>query len=340
MHIWGHRGKSIGFYAEAIGFCLLSLIAFFIFQKEKPFSVRKNIFDKKQYLFSQQGVKAIEPFKINTINNLFLSQSSPPFLISGKTLGSLASFSGRREIERYIVKKGDTISSIASKFDISVNTILWANDLSKNSFIKPGKELIILPVSGVLHMVRPGDTLSGIATAYKVSMKKIVDLNGLIDPEDIFAGDLLIIPGAKKPLLVKSYVKASSSKSFICPIPAPCRITQGLHWFNAVDFSNGKCGEPVFAVAGGTIQRTGYTSLGGRYVRIKHLNGVITYYGHLSQIAVRPGQTVHQGQIIGYVGHTGNTRPKGPAGCHVHFDVRFAKNPFASYPVGSQLLKK
>jgi len=341
MDIWGHRGKPIGFYLGTLIFCFLALTVFFVLQKEKPFSAKNNLFNKQQYLFSRQGGKAVEPFKIKAASGLFLESSGPPFLISGKVLSSLASFSERREIERYTVKEGDTLSSIAANFGISLNTVLWANNLSVNSFINPGKELIILPVSGVLHMVRPGDTLSGLASAYKVDIKKIIELNGLADPEDIFAGDLLIIPGAKKQITQQEYARVPLPNNFfICPIPAPCRITQGLHPFNAVDFSNGKCGEPVFAVAGGLVQRTGYTSLGGNYVRIKHPNGVVTYYGHLSQIIVRPGQAVRQGQPLGYVGHTGHTKPAGPAGCHVHFDVRFAKNPFAVYPLGTELLAK
>jgi murein DD-endopeptidase MepM/ murein hydrolase activator NlpD len=57
--------------------------------------------------------------------------------------------------------------------------------------------------------------------------------------------------------------------------------------------------------------------------------GISTFYGHLSAINVKVGQDVSQGQIIGYVGHTGYTIPAGPAGCHVHFEVRGARNPFA-----------
>ncbi|MEK9153617.1 MAG: M23 family metallopeptidase, partial [Patescibacteria group bacterium] len=104
--------------------------------------------------------------------------------------------------------------------------------------------------------------------------------------------------------------------------------TQGVDWFKGVDFSNGSCGGPVVAAAAGTAQKLGVDSVSGNYISIIHTNGVVTYYGHLSKFAVKAGQKVDQGQIIGYIGHTGLTIPAGEAGCHVHFDVRFAVNPF------------
>lgn len=272
---------------------------------------------------------------LNILAGGFLQPSPPPFLIKGQVLGVLterssSSFSSPKDIQEYIVKKGDTLWGIAEKFGISLNTILWANNLGLRSTIQPGQKLVILPVSGVMHIVHKGETLSQIAETYQLKVQEIVKFNGLKSPDDIFVGDLLILPNAKMPKKATTYPSVPLPRSaFICPIPKPCRITQGLHWFNAVDFSNGQCGEPVYAVAGGKVQRTGYDSISGKYIRIIHNNGVITFYGHLSKVMVGPGTRVSQGEIIGYTGHTGYTIPKGPAGCHLHFDVRFAKNPFA-----------
>jgi LysM repeat protein len=313
--------------------------AFLFSPSPKNFSLKRNIFDESQYLFSETDGAEIT-VDLNIIGGTVLGPSAPPFLVSGRVLGALGGFVQKREIEEYIVQPGDNLTSIAEKFGISLETLLWANDLQVNSVIKPGQKLVILPVSGVLHIVREGDTLSEIAKIYKANLEDIVEFNGLEDEGKIYVGDLLIIPGGKKPRISQRYHQVPLSRSyFICPIPSPCRITQGLHWYNAVDFSNGRCGEPVFATAGGKVQRTGYGRISGYYVRILHPNGVITFYGHLSKIIVKPGQKVYQGQIIGYVGHSGLTIPRGPAGCHVHFDVRFAKNPFASYSVGRELGK-
>ncbi len=262
-------------------------------------------------------------------------------MFSGKSLASLRDPSLVQEVLNYIVEQGDTVPSLALKFNISEETILWANNLSKSSTLKPGEKLAMLPVSGALHIVGTGDTLNAISLAYKAGSESIIEINGLSEDGAIFAGDMLIIPGGVKPKQSFNYVQVPlPGNYFICPIPSPCRITQGLHWYNAVDFSNGKCGEPVFASAGGVVQRTGYGNVSGNYVRIEHSNGVVSFYGHLSKIVMSAGQKVSQGQVLGFVGYTGVTIPSGPAGCHLHFDVRFAANPFAAYRAGAELGKQ
>lgn len=255
-------------------------------------------------------------------------------------LTAYAAFGGpKKEIQEYIVQEGDTISKIAKKFGIDQNTILWANKLSSKSTIRPGQKLIILPVSGVLHLVKKGETVSSIAKLYRINKEKIIKFNELDEKGTIYVGDLLIIPGGKPPArkvlasgkyYQKSYPDSSRSISqyFIWPIPSPRYITQGLHWYNAIDMSTGKCNDPVYASAGGTVQKTGYDRWMGKYIRILHPNGVVTVYGHLSRVIVVPGQKVSQGQIIGYIGYTGRTIPPGPSGCHLHFEVRGARNPF------------
>ncbi len=321
------------------GIALFFVSVFLIVQADEPDILANiNVWKNNQFL---SGGDALLPevFRTETTEQVFLRASAPAFLVSGQVLGTLANSAWQeREVEEYIVETGETLSSIAAKFDISLETILWANNLSAKSVLKIGQKLAILPVSGAMHMVLQGDTLSQIAEDYKADTEDIINFNGLGNEGKIFAGDFLIVPNGRKPAISQNYSLVPLSGSyFICPIPSPCRITQGLHWFNAVDFSNGNCGEPVFAAAGGQVQRTGYTPIGGNYVRILHPNGVVTYYGHLSKISASPGQTVRQGQVIGSVGYTGRTIPAGPSGCHVHFDVRFASNPFARYSVGTQL---
>lgn len=253
--------------------------------------------------------------------------ATPPLSVTPQVLGAIVGqleADIRPEVARYIVEEKDTTTSVAEHFGVSQSTILWANDLTKSSVLKPGQELVILPTTGALHLVRPNDTLSEIAAWYQAQAKKIVSFNALESPSAIFAGDLLIIPNGIQPsVLPQGRLTPLANSYFIYPVPSPHRITQGLHAFNAVDFSNGVCGESVYAAAGGTVQRTGYTSLGGNYVRIIHPNGVVTYYGHLSAILTTPGKKVYQGQLVGYTGRTGYA-----TGCHVHFGVRGAANPF------------
>lgn len=264
--------------------------------------------------------------------------ASPPIIITPQVLGVLVQGSNfdaeqsAREIIEYIVQPGDNLSSIAARFNISLDTILWANNLSKTT-IQIGQKLIIPPVSGVIHYVEKYETLSAIAKVYKADLDEIIVFNALENADDIFIGDILIVPDGEMPVkkIYAPTLAPLASSYFICPISAPCRVTQWLHWYNAIDFSHigMSCGEPIFAAAQGVVQRTGYGSLSGNFVRILHPNNIVTSYGHLQNISVKPGQKVSQGDIIGYMGHTGYTIPAGPMGCHLHFEVRGARNPFA-----------
>jgi len=298
-----------------------------------------EILDDGHYLSAEANL-ACSYFSLNLTQGSMLAAVAPPFNISGKVLGTWG-IGQETEIIEYIVKSGDTLSSIAEDFKISLQTILLANNLTEKSTVSVSQKIIILPVTGILHTVRQQDTLSEIAEIYKVDVDSILDFNDVVDQGKIYAGDTLIIPNGKMPKTINvKYERVALNKSFfICPIPSPCGVTQGLHYRNAIDFSNGKCGEPVYAAAAGVVQKTGYTSRGGYYVKILHLKGVITYYGHLSKSIVYAGQEVYQGKPIGYIGHTGHTIPAGYRGCHVHFAVIFAENPFARYTRGDFLGK-
>lgn len=76
-------------------------------------------------------------------------------------------------------------------------------------------------------------------------------------------------------------------------------------------------GTAIYASASGTVVSAGWYGGYGNCVMINHGNGYTTLYGHQSRIAVSAGQTVSQGQVIGYVGSTGNS-----TGPHLHFEVR------------------
>lgn len=291
----------------------------------------------KSALFQGEEIKEY-PALFSMEENSLVAVSAPRNL-SFQAMGALVSSYGVGEgghdetgISEHIVEVGDTISSIAEQFGISQNTILWANDLNSKSVIAPGKKLVILPVTGIIHVVKNKDTVSQLAKIYKVNKDDIVSFNNLPETGEIFIGDILIIPNGQKPEQIQSAPAskiALPNSYFISPVPSPYRITQGLHWYNAIDLSTGKCGSPVYAAAGGQVQRAGYDKRAGNYVRILHPNGVLTFYGHLSSITVHTGQNVSQGTVLGYIGYTGNTIPKGPGGCHLHFDVRGARNPFA-----------
>lgn len=286
-------------------------------------------------------VKAADSPDLYIIQKNSLSPLTPPLTITPKVLGQIvgevSDFSSEtdKEIIEYTIQNNDTLSSIAEKFGISLNTLLWANDLTENSKIKVGEKLLILPVSGVLYNVKKGDTIAEIAKTYKGKASEIVAFNELSSEGDIYINDILIIPGGVLPAPPKKRTPSLAplaSSYFICPIGSPCRRTQGLHWDNAVDLSNGNCGAPIFAAAGGQVLRIkyGWNFGGGNFLKILHPNGIITYYGHLQAILVEQGDNVSQGQIIALMGGQPGTAGAGRStGCHLHFQVEGARNPFA-----------
>lgn len=243
------------------------------------------------------------------------------------------------QVSIYVVRKGDTLDQIAKMFEVSVNTIYWANDLKRGAPLKEGSTLVILPFDGLTHTVKPKDTLAGIAKIYKADVDDIAAFNGIDKKERLAVGDELIIPEgqknedttkpAKKIDSKDSYDSASSrivSGYFINPLPTGPRIrkTQGRHDKYAVDIGAPMRTE-IYAAASGLVvfARTGYNGGYGNLVIIKHPNGTETRYAHMSQINTHAGKQVVQGEEIGKVGSTG--RSTGP---HLHFEVRGAKNPF------------
>lgn len=247
------------------------------------------------------------------------------FLESGK--------SGHGQISVYTVRKGDTLSEIAEMHGVSTNTIIWANNL-RNSGIKEGQELIILPISGVRHVVKSGDTLASIAKNYKAELSDVLSYNDLSANSKIKSGDMIIIPNGIAGVSVSSVVARSSGRSssdlptysgyYLRPIVGGIK-SQGIHGYNAVDIA-ASVGTPVMASASGEVIfsiKGGYNGGYGTYVIISHPNGTQTLYAHMSANYISRGDNVLQGQTIGAVGNTGHS-----TGPHLHFEVRGARNPF------------
>ena len=240
--------------------------------------------------------------------------------------------SSHDQISVYVVRDGDSLAQIAQMFDVSKETIIWANDLSGNK-IKPGQILTILPVSGIIHIVKKGDTLSSIAKKYKIDVENVAGFNDLSDGAVLIAGDELIIPNGKLQQMVPSTPMRTSSPKVYKQVTAgyyqsplaSYRRTQGFHGNNGVDLA-APIGSPIYASASGKviISTTGGWNGGyGVYVVISHPNGTQTLYAHNKENVVNVGDQVKQGDIISSIGLSGRT-----TGPHVHFEVRGAKNPF------------
>lgn len=254
---------------------------------------------------------------------------------------SAASVAPREAVETYIVESGDTISTIASRFGLSINTLLWANNLSVRSTLKLGQELTILPVSGVLHTVKSGDTLSKISSTYGVEQAEILAYNNLSSDEALSIGDKLIVPGgevkAPEParrsttVSVKNIFTTTPSTSTPATSSSGARmlwpsdghyIVRGLSWYHTgVDIdcngrANGTSTNDNYAAADGVVQFAGWKGGYGNAIEINHGNGLVTRYGHFYQLYVNSGQTVTAGTPLGRCGSTGNS-----TGTHLHFEI-------------------
>lgn len=121
----------------------------------------------------------------------------------------------RTKVIEYVVKEGDTISGIAQNFGINVNTILWENDLSAYSLIRPGQTLSVLPVSGLRHKVASGENIQSIAKKYQAQEEDVIEENKLADASQIKVGQYLIIPGGRKPAPIRTDYTYTSSQSLL-----------------------------------------------------------------------------------------------------------------------------
>lgn len=238
------------------------------------------------------------------------------------------------EINVYTVREGDSLSMIAKMFDVTANTILWANDLPNAKAIAPGQTLIILPIAGVRHVVKSGDTVASIAKKYEGNAEEIVSFNQLTGNEKLAIGTTVIVPGgalhAEPVKVVAKTNKTNTSTSkksgsgFSHPAPGAIK-TQGIHGYNAVDLA-ASIGTTIRAAAAGEVivsKSTGWNGGYGQYIVIKHSNGSQTLYAHLSANSVGVGDSVAAGEVIGAMGNSGKS-----TGPHLHFEVRGAKNPF------------
>lgn len=258
-----------------------------------------------------------------------LSETGPSGTIANIEEGDANNFG---MISSYVVRSGDTISSIADMFNVSVNTIMWANDVKQGSYLKVGDTLAILPISGVKYTVKSGDNLKKIVAKYKGELEEVLQYNNLKEDAVLAVGDVIIIPNGRVEQVINSS-KGSKVRGvkgqyyegyYIRPIEGGVK-SQGIHGYNAVDLA-ASVGTPIFSSASGVVtvsKNYGWNGGYGNYAVIDHPNKTQTVYGHMVQNITYQGQRVNQGQIIGYVGSTG--RSTGP---HLHFEVRGAKNPF------------
>jgi murein DD-endopeptidase MepM/ murein hydrolase activator NlpD len=261
----------------------------------------------------------------------------------------------RYESTFYRVSRGDAMLSIAEKFKLKSETLLYVNaQLEDNPHnLKPGMELTVPPVDGLYYTWKEGDTFETIAEKFSTTADAIISFPGnrvdLTDPK-IDAGATVMIPGGLRDLRSWEQDLQTNGRGVntgtgeiggnVCgggPVaagfgwPASSYIISGNPYgpgHLGIDIQANE-GDPVFAAGTGivTMAQGGWNYGYGNVVQIDHGNGYVTVYAHLSAINVGVCTPVGQGALIGAAGNTGNS-----FGAHLHFEVRIGGsnvNPFS-----------
>lgn len=267
--------------------------------------------------------RSIDPWDLSANQGVLSAIATEPLT------STIVSEKIRDRIIEYEVKEGDTVSTIAEKFGVSEETVLWQNGLTSKNAIKLGEILEILPVAGIGHKVQKGDTVHSIAKKYDTSAQGIVDFpyNTFTNDEtfELAVGQIVIVPDGVKqtssgytPRFRRTVPDAGTvvaSGNFVWP--AGGTISQNFAWYHpGIDIAN-RASPGIAAADSGVVEYAGCLGWGyGCHIIINHQNGYKTLYGHLSSYGVSVGQAVVRGSIIGRMGSTGRS-----TGIHLHFEV-------------------
>jgi LysM repeat protein len=259
----------------------------------------------------------------------------------------------RFDVITYTVQQGDTVFGIAEKYGLRPETILWGNYntlYDDPEWLRPGQELNILPTDGTYYEWNNGDSLAKVAEYFGVTTDDIINwpgnhldasnLGDLSNP-NIAAGTWLIVPGGSRQFVSWTGIRITrdnpaqarvygegycgtilqgyvGSGTFIWP--TVWHYISGYNWspetnHYAIDIG-GAMDQPIYAADNGVIVYAGWNDHGyGNMVIIDHEHWQ-TLYAHLDYLTVSCGQNVEQGDIIGYMGVTGNS-----TGPHLHFEM-------------------
>lgn len=221
-------------------------------------------------------------------------------------------------VQQHLVQKGETLSEIAQKYKVPLKSIIQANSIKSAHSIRTGRTLRIpgeaLTLEDIWYKVQPGDTLFSIGRRHNIEWRDLQRINDISSPRSLQIGRMIRIsgrsPGFGKPLRVPLVV---TSKYGYRPHP----VTGRYQHHAGIDF-RAAIGTRVYASKAGRVIFAGRRGGYGKIVGIEHEGNFTTWYGHLSRIRVKVGQTVSQGRVIGLSGNTGIS-----TGPHLHFEIRY-----------------
>lgn len=235
----------------------------------------------------------------------------------------------------------------------ALNTNFKGEPLNEKSSIREGDELIVTKEEAALEVritrieTREEEVAFAIETTKsneytkgttkvlqegqnglrRVTFQNVYDTNNVLVEQTILSTEVIKEPVNKKVVQGTKKVKSSTkfitgSGQFIWPVP---NYRYCSRWYGGRHRGVDICapaGTPIYASAGGTVTKAGYNKAGagtgyGYSVIINHGGGYSTVYAHCLSLTVSAGQTVKQGQLIGYLGSTGRS-----TGNHCHFEIR------------------
>ncbi len=305
-----------------------------------------------------KAVSATQPLPSGS--QMILAQVAQPAVESEAirrdvNLDTVLPMRARAEIVSYSVQPGDNLFSIAERFNLKPETVLWSNRYVLRDdphFIYPGQELLISPVDGTLHRWSAGEGLNGVAEFYKVTPEDIINFPGnhlslttLGDyaSPNIIPGTMLVVPGGKgefndwrtpritreEPATAVNVGPGACSESYDGVVgtlnfrwPVQSRVLSGYDYSPSANHYGidigGQMGDPVWTVDNGIVVYAGWNDWGyGNMVVVDHGFGWQSLYGHLATVDVICGQEVYSGDILGSMGDTGAAE-----GVHLHFELR------------------
>jgi murein DD-endopeptidase MepM/ murein hydrolase activator NlpD len=295
---------------------------------------------------------------------VFASSAEDVAIESGSLITLLPKELKRIEVEEYVVTYSDTVGgktldTIAEKWDITADSIRWANNYSKSYQPKAGTVVKIPPISGSYYTVLPGENIEIISARFKIDQATIAEINFLSEPYTLKSGQQVLLPGIapQKAPVIATVKKKVSSSSFnttggnngtYTPPAGPkflswpvvgggsmSRCWLGKYVHDGIDINpmgSGSANPTIVASAPGRVTYAGvhctpgmsYRTVCGGYawvVEIDHGNGFSSIYGHLqaNSLMVRTGDAVTRNQPIGRMGATGTVF--GNPGTHLHYQV-------------------
>ena len=261
------------------------------------------------------------------------------------------------------VQKGDTLYSIARRYNVPIRDMIEANGLRPPYTLNIGR--VLKMPNARFHIVEKGDTVYNISKRYDVDMRSLSKLNNIAAPYALRIGQRLVIPGSvvsssttpttarkasswKASSAQKKTISAAKKKTTRTTTTTVKKRTSKFAWpvqgkvvSNFGPIAKGRnndginikapLGTPVKAADAGTVAYAGNELRGfGNLILIKHSGGWMTAYAHNDRILVRKGQKVKKGEKISTVGSTG-----GVSTPQLHFEIRAGKkavNPKAYLP--------